>query len=198
MLDAFRPYLLQRLAEGQTSAARLHEELTALGYRGGGSNLRDYLRPLRAGIPPCHPVPSVRTVTGWITRHPDKLSTRERDELAAILARCPDLDATARHVRAFAAMMRERAGQRLNCWMRAVRKDTLAELRSFVSGIEQDYDAVLAALTQPYSSGVVEGNVNRIIMWHLICQACPRCRRLLARSRTAGERRPGRRRRLGC
>jgi hypothetical protein len=198
MLDAFRPYLLQRLAEGQTSAARLHEELTALGYRGGGSNLRDYLRPLRAGIPPCHPAPSVRTVTGWITRHPDKLSTRERDELAAILARCPDLDATARHVRAFAAMMRERAGQRLNCWMRAVRKDTLAELRSFVSGIEQDYDAVLAALTQPYSSGVVEGNVNRIIMWHLICQACPRCRRLLARSRTAGERRPGRRRRLGC
>ena len=35
MLDAFGPYLLQRLAEGQTNAARLHEELTALGYRGG-------------------------------------------------------------------------------------------------------------------------------------------------------------------
>jgi transposase len=95
---------------------------------------------------------------------PDKLSTRERDELAAILARCPDLDATARHVQAFAVMMRERAGQRLNCWMRAVRQDTLRELHSFVSGIEQDYDAVLAALTQPYSSGVVEGHVNRIKM----------------------------------
>ena len=160
-LDPFRPYLLQRLAEGQTNAARLHEELTALGYRGGGSNLRDYLRPLRAGIPPRRPAPSARTVTGWITRHPETLSTRERDELAAILARCSDLGATARHVQAFAVMMRERVGQRLNSWMRAVRQDTLRELHSFVSGIEQDYDAVLAALTQPYSSGVVEGHVNR-------------------------------------
>lgn len=164
ILDPFRPYLIQRLAEGQTNASRLHEELAARGYRGGGSNLRDYLRPLRAGIAPRRPAPSVRTVAGWITRHPDKLSPRQREDLTAILQRCPDLAATARHVRAFAVMMRECAGDRLDSWMLAVRQDTLAELRSFVSGIEQDYDAVLAALTQPYSSGVVEGHVNRIKM----------------------------------
>jgi transposase len=158
------------LAGGQTNAARLHEELTALGYRGGGSNLRDYLRPLRAGIPPRRPAPSVRKVTGWITRHPDKLSAREREELTTILNRCPDLAATAGHVRAFAVMMRERAGHRLNSWMRAVRRDALSELHSFVAGIEQDHVAVTAGLTMPFSSGVAEGDVNRIIMWNLICQ----------------------------
>ena len=40
----------------------------------------------------------------------------------------------------------------------------VAELHSFVAGIDQDYDAVLAALTQLHSSGVVEGHVNRIKM----------------------------------
>ena len=164
LLDPFQPYLLRRLAEGQSNAARLYEELTALGYRGSPSNLREYLRPLCVGVRPRRRTPSVRTVTGWITRHPDRLAGPEREQLAAILGRCSDLAATARHVRTFAVMMRERAGRRLNTWAREVREDALPELHSFVFGIEQDYDAVLAALTQPYSSGVVEGHVNRIKM----------------------------------
>ena len=61
-------------------------------------------------------------------------------------------------------MMRKRAGCDLNAWMRAVHQDSLPELHSFVTGVEQDYDAVLAVLTLPYSSGVVEGQVNRIKM----------------------------------
>ena len=164
LLDPFRPYLLQRLAAGQANASRLHQELTTLGYRGSLSNVRAYLHPLRAGLPPRRPAPSVRTVTSWITRHPDRLDDSAREQLAAILERCPDLAATARHVRAFATMMRDRAGQQLNSWMRAVREDDQPDLGSFVAGIEQDHDAVLAALTQPYSSGVVEGHVNRIKM----------------------------------
>jgi transposase len=63
-------------------------------------------------------------------------------------------------------MMRLRAGTRINTWIRTVREDVLPELRSFAAGIEQDYDAVLAALTLPYSSGVVEGHVNHLIIWN--------------------------------
>jgi transposase len=37
----------------------------------------------------------------------------------------------------------------------------LPELRSFVTGLRRDQDAVTAALTLPYSSGAVEGHVNR-------------------------------------
>jgi transposase len=164
MLDPVAPYLLQRLAEGQSNATRLYEEIVQLGYQGSLSRLRSYLRPLRAGHPSRRreAAPSVRTVTSWLTRHPDRLETPHRDRLAGILQRCPDLHAAAGHVRTFAEMMRERAGSRLNAWMRTVREDALPELHSFVAGIEQDYDAVLAALTLPYSSGVVEGHVNRI------------------------------------
>ena len=38
------------------------------------------------------------------------------------------------------------------------------ELRSFVTGLRRDQDAVTAGLTLPWSSGVVEGHVNRIKM----------------------------------
>lgn len=35
-------------------------------------------------------------------------------------------------------------------------------LRSFADGLRRDQDAVTAGLTLPWSSGVVEGHVNRI------------------------------------
>lgn len=169
ILDPHHDYLVQRINQGQDNAARLHEEITQLGYRGSLTRLRTYLQPLRTG----HTKqardlgPSVREATRWITTHPDKLIEPEKDQLKAILERCPDLDATASHVRSFATMMRDRAGKKLNAWMRSAAETGLPELRSFVSGIEQDHAAVLNALTYPYSSGVVEGNVNRIKMLKL-------------------------------
>ncbi|MGW3635672.1 hypothetical protein ACWD7F_37090 [Streptomyces sp. NPDC005122] len=97
ILDDFKPYLHQRWNEDCTAAATLFEEITAAGYRGGLTVLRDYLRPLRSGAPPREKVrpPSVRQVTGWITRHPDSVTLEEALKLEAILARCADLDATA-------------------------------------------------------------------------------------------------------
>ncbi len=38
----------------------------------------------------------------------------------------------------------------------------IGELKSFVAGIERDYDAVKAALRLPWSQGVTEGKVNKL------------------------------------
>jgi transposase len=46
----------------------------------------------------------------------------------------------------------------------------VSELRGFASGLRRDWAAATAGLTRPYSSGAVEGHVNRIILWNLICQ----------------------------
>jgi transposase len=35
-------------------------------------------------------------------------------------------------------------------------------LRSFAAGLKRDHTAVVSGLTMPYSSGTVEGTVNRI------------------------------------
>jgi transposase len=45
-----------------------------------------------------------------------------------------------------------------------VEADQLPELHSFTAGLKRDLDAVVNGLSLPYSSGAVEGNVNRIKM----------------------------------
>ena len=84
-----------------------------------------------------------------------------------MLAGCPHLDALAGHVRGFAEMMTHRTGeQHLEDWLTAVEADDQPHLRSFAAGIRTDQQAVTNGLTLPYSSGKVEGNVNRIILWN--------------------------------
>ena len=53
-------------------------------------------------------------------REPDKLEADEQSRLQALLDRCPELNALAGHVRAFAEMIREMRGDRLQQWMDAV------------------------------------------------------------------------------
>ncbi|MET7931813.1 transposase [Streptomyces sp. NPDC005349] len=80
------------------------------------------------------------------------------------MAHCPELEAFTRHVRSFAQILTERQGQRLPEWLDAVRQDDLPGLHTLAAGIDRDCDAVVAGLTLPWSSGVVEGHVNPIKM----------------------------------
>ncbi len=166
LLDPHKPYLHQRWHEGCTTASRLFDELRARGYQGWLTVVQDYLRSVRAAFPPATPrkPPSVREVTGWITRRPDRLTDEQTQHLNSILVRCPQLDETAQHVRNFAELMAQREGHQLEEWMGKVEADDLPDLRSFVTGLRQDLQAVVNGLSLPYSSGAVEGHNNRTKM----------------------------------
>ena len=164
-LDPFKPHLHQRAAEGCGNGAQLLREIVALGYTGSYSTVRDYLdqhRPDKAPLTP--PPPSVRQVTGWLTRHPDSLTEDEQPQLKALLARCPELQAASDHVRSFATMLTKLTGQDLPLWISDVRDAQLPGLSSFAKGLEQDLDAVTQGLTSRWNSGPVEGRVNHIKM----------------------------------
>ncbi len=103
-------------------------------------------------------------MTGWLTRHPDRLTDDQAQRLKEILARCPALDRTAYHVRAFAELMNDRQGCGLGQWMAKVKGDDLPALHTFVTGLRQDLEAVVAGLSLSYSSGAVEGHNNKIKM----------------------------------
>ena len=70
-------------------------------------------------------------------------------------------------------MMVQRQGENLNTWLSTVEADDQPHLRSFATGIRRDHDAVTAGLTLPYSSGKVEGNVNRTRCSNGKCMAVP-------------------------
>jgi len=72
--------------------------------------------------------------TGWITRHPDSLTSEETLKIKSILAGYPQLGTAAEHVGSFAGMMRDRDGHHLTDWLAKAHVSYLPELPSFVMG----------------------------------------------------------------
>ncbi|HZO67781.1 MAG TPA: ISL3 family transposase [Kribbellaceae bacterium] len=168
-LDGYTEHLRARVHDGVTDAVTLHAELRARGFTGSVQTVRRFLHPLRGAAPrlprPVQPrpeVPKPRRLTRWIMTDPRHLHPEETDQLAKALASCPELHATAEHVREFADLMNKHRGDRLTDWIQRVQADPLPALHSLITGIRRDLDAVVAGLTLPWNSGPVEGNVNRI------------------------------------
>jgi transposase len=167
VLDDYKPYLHQRWNEGCTNVRQLHAELTQRGYKGGYGTIRDYVLPFRqaGAAPPAVPgPPKARDVASWILTDPGNLDDDKKARLAQARERCPHLDSLAGHVTEFAKILTGLHGDRLDDWITAVEADDQPDLHSFANGIKRDHDAVLNGLSLPWSSGVVEGNVNRLKM----------------------------------
>ncbi len=164
-LDPFKPFLHQRWEAGCTNARKLYADITEQGFTGSYAIVSQYLEQYRTDpgpIPP--PPPTVRQVTGWLTRHPDNLTEDDRFGLKAVLKHCPELQAVREHVGEFGRMLTELKGQDLPAWIAAVSASALPGLSSFARGLEADLEAVLAGLTMRWNSGPVEGRVNHIKM----------------------------------
>ncbi|WP_232303730.1 hypothetical protein [Pseudofrankia sp. DC12] len=101
-------------------------------------------RPRR---PATSPAGASRTPTG---------STAPAAALDAICTRSPALTALRGHVTGFAEMLTGRHGERLDARLAGVETDDLPGLHRFANGLRRDHVAVLAGLTLPHSSGVVE------------------------------------------
>jgi transposase len=172
-LDDHKQYLHQRWNAGCTSVRQLHAEIRQRGYPGSYSTLRDYLQPFRqlgAAPPPAPAPPKARDITRMLLSQPDSLDEDEKLKLKNARDRCPHVDALAGHVTAFAKILTGLHGGQLDDWITAVEADDQPDLHSFTLGIRRDYDAVKNGLTLQWSSGAVEGNVNRLILWNQICQ----------------------------
>jgi transposase len=166
--DPFRPYICQRWNEGLTDAAALHAELRQRGFTGSVRTIRRYVAPFRQAATAPDPTPAApktSQVTRWLLTRPDHLQPEDQAQLNLIRASCPHIDTLARHVASFAEMMTGRTGNRdLESWLTAVEADDgQPDLRSFAAGIRNDQQAVANGLTLPYSSGKVEGTVNKML-----------------------------------
>ncbi|MFJ6837938.1 transposase [Streptomyces sp. NPDC091209] len=175
ILDPHKPYLPQRWAEGCTVARRLSPVACRLSPVRRNTRARLHRRregreEIRGPAPRAFPLdpprkaPSVRDVTGWLTRHPERLAIDQAQRLRAILARRPARDRTADHVCAFAELMHNRQGRDLDQWITGVQADDLPALHTLITGLGQDLDAVVAGLSLPNSSDAVEGHNNKIKM----------------------------------
>lgn len=163
-LDPYKAQLQAGYTARHGNMQALHREITAQGFTGSYSIVRDYLQGRTPGQPPLPPPPpSIRRVTGWICRHPDNLTGTDTPALAGILQRCPELRTAHELVREFATMLTHHTGNtRLTDWITTTTTADLPGLSAFAKNLNTDLDAVTAGLTLQWNSGPVEGNVNRI------------------------------------
>lgn len=170
-LDPYEDYILTRLAQGCLNAAQIHREITAMGFSGGTSNVKAYVAHLRKstaeGATPVKRTErtqalSPRSLRWLLMRERKDLDEEEQGQLDRLLTVSAEMRTVHALLHAFVSMMRERKHQQLRPWMEEASKSGIAELKSFVVGVERDFDAVKEALRQPWSQGPTEGKVNKL------------------------------------
>ena len=108
----------------------------------------DHPRKERAAVSP-------RALRWLLTRSPKDLTQEEQAKRTRLLAVSEEVRRVHALLQAFQEMVRQRQPGRLRAWMQEASKSGIAELKSFVAGIERDYDAVKAALLLPWSHDYV-------------------------------------------
>ena len=105
---------------------------------------------------------SPRSLRWLLTRERKELEEVEQAQLDRLLTVSQEVRTVHALLHTFLSLVRERTHQQLRHWMEEASKSGIAELKSFVAGIERDYDAVKEALRLPWSQGPTEGKVNKL------------------------------------
>jgi transposase len=107
---------------------------------------------------------TARRATWLLPRRPERRAPEEDQLLAQLTAQHAELaDATtlAQH---FAQFVRQRHSPQLDPWLARAADSRLMPLQRFAKGLRDDYDAVKAGVTLPWSNGPVEGHIYRLKM----------------------------------
>lgn len=166
-LDVFRDYLEKRWAEGCHNASQLCRELRHRGYGGQRSRVKEYVQPWRIKSSPApqsrrRTLPNVRLIAFWLTKSAIQRTPDEHRWAKAIATSHPQLALTEVLAQQFRQLFKGRDFNALNAWLVSSLQSGIPELNRFANGIQRDYEAVVAAVEQPWSNGQVEGQVHRL------------------------------------
>jgi len=171
LLDPYSDYLLERLSQGCRNAALLFREIKEKGFTGSLSITKAYVRFLQkstaSGKAPRTRKQRAEAISPrelrWLLTHKrEKLDTEEQARLDQRLTVSMEIQTIHALAQSFLDMVCKRKGKHLRAWMEEATQSGIPEMKSFVAGIERDYDAVKAGLTLRWSQGPVEGAVNKI------------------------------------
>ena len=89
----------------------------------------------------------------------ERLDAKEQRFVDALMARSPELGRLISLAREFRTLVRQKEPDRLDEWVATARGSALA---GFAEGLARDLAAVRAALSLPWSTGPVEGQISRL------------------------------------
>ena len=173
ILNPYHGYLEDRWQAGCRNAAALWRELQERGFPGQYSVGRDWGTRRRRQDPPAEPrgtsdkpvsakqsePPTPRRAVRLLAGDPDRLTDEDRRFVQALRERSPSIATAADLITRFCEMVKGKVPEPFDGWLREAE---VSALSPFAAGIRRDEDAVRAALSEPWSSGQVEGQVNRL------------------------------------
>jgi transposase len=160
---------------------QLFRELQSRGYTGSYRRVAAYasrlrqaqgLRPRRQGRrqtlpsvaePTCQPL-TPRRATWLVLRREAKRTEAEAQQLTQLYAQSAEVAEAIDLAQAFTQLVRQRQPAQLDPWLKRATTSTLEALQRFAKGLYEDYEAVKAGVTLPWSNGPVEGHINRLKM----------------------------------
>jgi transposase len=179
VLEPFIPYLIERWNAGCRNGTTLWKEIIERGYSGKRVTVFSFVTRLRKalGIPAKNrtiqngkvAVPEERPLTprSAVWQVLERLEKRDEamgKRLSQLRQAHADLDEAIALTEGFATLVRTRDPAALDHWLEQASASTLKSFQSFAASLRRDYDAVRAGVEQPWSTGPVEGEINRLKM----------------------------------
>jgi transposase len=181
LLNPYKEYLLKHWNMGCREARRLFREIQRKGYTGSYATVARYASRLRQaqGLRPWEWRPgarlptviesfqrplTTRRATSLVLQRSEKRQPEDEQLITRIKAQHIEMATTIELARDFAEIVRQRQPGRFDGWLAWAADSAISALQRFAKELRDDYEAVKAGMTLPWSNGPVEGHINRLKM----------------------------------
>src|SRR5262245_31160433 len=181
ILNPYKAYIVEPWNAAAHAAIQLFQEIQPRGYTGSYRRVTAYVSRIRQaqGIPPrrqgrrqrlpvvAEPVAqplTPRRATWLVLRRAEHRTATEAQQLAQLHAQSAEVAEAMDLAQDFTALVRQRQPERLDPWLTRATASTLEAFQRFARGLQEDYQAVKAGVTLPWSTSPVEGHINRLKM----------------------------------
>ncbi|HEY8744135.1 MAG TPA: transposase, partial [Chloroflexota bacterium] len=168
-LTPFTEYLQQRWRAGCTNGCQLYRELVEHGYDGSWTLVLEAIRSWRSAKPP-RPVrhranqrrSDSRRLRRLLLRPLEGLTAEERRAVQQALDANTELADGHALTERFRTLLHERDLAAFHTWLADAKASALPSFVGLANGMLADRSAVEAAITEPWSNGIVEGHVHKV------------------------------------
>jgi transposase len=162
----FADYLRQRWNEGCRNASRLFQEIRQKGYAGKRSMVARFVSGWRKTGKPTSPEAPQRIAPKHAailaTRAADQMTEQQQTLFDRIAAQCPDAILLRNFALDFRQALASSEAWRMEAWIEVAKQSPFGPLVRLAYGLQKDLSAVTAAVETSWSTGQVEGQINRL------------------------------------
>jgi transposase len=167
-VNEFADYIQQRWSEGCHNASRLYREIQAKGYRGRRGMVAQFVagwrKPGKTASSKAPQRIAPRHAAILVTRPAEKMTEDQRRLLEDIMGQCPEVSDLRRMALAFREALMGNESADLKQWITKAKRCEFGAVVRFAYGLQKDISAVSAAVDSSWSTGQVEGQINRLKM----------------------------------